>query len=176
MPEIIPRAKAKTPSWIKLFLVFSFVILGGSLFSYFAVGWAQGDIRQETDQVHQEISALATLENQALEKEIKVAQYQINNFSGLLSAHQNSSAFFDLLKSVVHPGVVIQGFNLNLEQERAEIRGQAKNFQDIGEQVLAWREEAKVKEVGFTELSLGEEKGIYFTLDLVLDPALFKTN
>lgn len=176
MPEIIPRAKAKTPSWIKLLLVFSLVILGGSLFSYFAVGWAQEDIRQEADQVHQEISALATPENQVLEKEVKIAQHQINNFSSLLSAHQNSSAFFDLLKSVVHPGVVVQGFNLNLEQERVEIRGQAKNFQDIGEQVLAWQEEAKVKEVGFTELSLGEEKDIYFTLDLVLDPALFKTN
>jgi len=176
MPEIIPRAKAKTPSWIKLLLIFSFIIFGGSLFSYFAVGWAQENIHQEADQVHQETSALVTSENQALEEEIKIAQYQINNFSDLLSAHQNSSAFFDLLKSVVHPGVVIQGFNLNLEQERAEIRGQAKSFQDVGEQVLVWQEEAKVKEVGFTELSLGEEKGIYFTLDLTFDPVLFKTN
>lgn len=176
MPEIIPRPKLRTPSWIKLFLAFSLVILGGSLFSYFGLGGVQNTARQEIDQTHQEMLALATAENQTLEKEVKIAQYQVNNFAGLLASHQKSSAFFDLFKSVVHPGVVIKGFNLDMEKTKANLKGQAESFQDIGEQVLALRQEVAIKEVTLSELSQDEEGNISFSLDLALDPALFKAN
>jgi len=166
MLEIIPRAKAKAPSWVKLLLVFSLIILGGSIFSYFGLGWLQENTNQKITTVQEEMAALNTSENKALEKEIAVAQYQINNFSDVLDSHQKSSVFFDFLKSVVHPGVTIQ----------ESLRAGAKNFQVVGEQILALREEGKVKKVALADLSLNEEGGISFVLDLNLTPLLFKAN
>ncbi len=176
MLEIIPRAKAKAPSWVKLLLVFSLIILGGSIFSYFGLGWLQENTNQKITTVQEEMAALNTSENKALEKEIAVAQYQINNFSDVLDSHQKSSVFFDFLKSVVHPGVTIQEFNLHTEEAMASLRAGAKNFQVVGEQILALREEGKVKKVALVDLSLNEEGEISFVLDLNLTPLLFKAN
>lgn len=174
MPEIIPRPKAKTPSAVKMLLVFSLIVLGLSIFSLFGVRWAKHSTQEKADQIKGEVVALATPQNKALEAKVATAQYQIGQFSNLLASHRQASKFFDLVQTIIHPEVVLTSFDLNMEENRAQLKGRAKNFQALGEQVLAFRQESKVKSAVLSDVFLDKKSRINFALDLDLDPGLFK--
>jgi len=174
MSEIIPRPKAKAPSWTKMLLVFSLIVLGFSIFGYFGVRWGQRSTQEKIDQVKKDIIALASPQNKALEAKIMTAQYQMGEFSGLLNSHQYASKFFDLVRVVIHPDVLLTNFKLSVEKNQAELKGRVKNFQALGEQVLAFRQQEKIKSAVLSQLFLDKEGRINFVLDLGLAPGLFK--
>jgi len=174
MPGIIPRPRSKAPSWTRISLILSLIILGVSLLGFFAINWAEKSARENIAFIQQDINDLATPQNENLEKEAKIAQQQTSSFSDLLQSHQHSSAFLDLMKKVIHPGIVLDEFTLNADQAQAHLKGRASSFQAMGEQILALRKGAEIKLVTLTDLSLNEDDQVNFLLDLELTPQLFK--
>lgn len=174
MLGIIPRAQAKTPTWVKSFLIISLIFLGGSILSLFALNWAQGSARRSIAQTQQEIVNLSTPQNKSLEKTVKVAQKQISGFAGVLKDHIKPSAFFNLLKANTHPGVVLTEFSLKADKAQVKLKGRAQSFQAVGEQILVLQKQSKIRSVSLSDLSLDKNYKIHFTLDLALDPQLLK--
>ena len=174
MLGIIPRQQAKTPTWIKSFLIISLIVLTGVILGFFALNWAQGSMRQKIKQTQNQVLALATPQNKTLEKTVQVAQRQISSFSGLLKNHPRPSAFFDLVKANIHPDVVLTEFSLDANKNTAVLKGRAKNFQAVGEQILVLKKQSKIQTVTLSALSLDKDQKINFTLDLTFDPQLLK--
>jgi hypothetical protein len=170
--EIIPRPKVELPVWVIIIFVACAVLilgLGGSYF-YFEQG-----SRKLTRQIEEkEMAIVKTPEEIILEESVLSKERKINAFAGLLSGHNKVANVFAFLESVCHPQVWFSDFNFSSGQNSVTVKGKAASFVVLGQQISILKNEQILKNVTLSDLSMSEEGGITFSIQLTLDPQIYK--
>jgi len=174
MVEIIPKPTVKISRWQKFLPYFSITLIIVAILGYFVLN----NILEKTLQTFKEkVDTLAKLnppEEQILEKEILNYQKKIKDFSILVDQHLATSNFFNLLESLTHPKIWFSHIELQPKEAKVSLSGQAEDFSVLGQQLLIFKKEKRINDIKISKVSLVEEGGIKFDLELFLSPEIFK--
>ncbi len=170
--EIIPKPKVKKFSWAFVLLVIVIVLLLGLGGSYYYLHTTSNKISEDIEE--KKIALIETPEEKALEKELLSQKAKISAFSRLLSEHQKPLNIFSFLEEVSHPDVWFPEFNFTSKGGVVTVSGEAKSFIALGQQLLILKELEILKDVKLSEISLAEEGGVDFALQLTFDPQILK--
>jgi hypothetical protein len=174
MSELIPRAKGRPPWWVTTILgvslFFLVLAIGGQIFFKNSVR----SLNRESQSVKQSIADLKTPANQELERSLLVHQSQFANFNALLSGHYYASRVFDILESTIHPGVVYEGFSLDVSENRIRISALAPSYEIIGEQLLVLNRNSNLTRLETSNYSQNRDGLISFRLTLDFNPSVIK--
>jgi len=169
--EVAPKAKIQAPFWSIAVLVIA-VILGLILAgSYFYFQAKQADLEEELKFTASE----KALRSEIAEKESDLALYsdKIGTFKVLLDKHMKVGNVFGLVQDICLPTVWFSTFDFQAKQNQIKVSGEADGFITIGQQVLLLKENDFFKKVSLSELSMGEEGGVSFSLLLTVDPQVY---
>lgn len=174
MVEIIPKPAVKKPPWLNILFYFSLLLLVGIISGYFVLISLTKKSTTTLQNLEQSLVKERAPEEKRLEGKVISWQRKIEKVNPLLNEHYFPSKTFGLLEKLSHPQVWFSELELNLTEARAEISGIAESFPVLGQQLLLFKKEPKILEVNLSEVSIGEEREINFTLNLSLDSQLFK--
>jgi HAMP domain-containing protein len=174
MPEIIPKPKEKTPSGKIFLLSFSIALLIGVILSYFVLDFFQKKSLISLENLKTEVSQGKTTKEITFEKEIKSLEKKIKIFSQISEKHFLVTKFFEELEKLSHPRVWYSDLNLDIKGGKATISGVSDNFSSLGQQILIFENNPKILETNLSKISINRKGQIEFTLDLSLDPSIFK--
>jgi hypothetical protein len=172
--EIIPKPPVKAPSWQNILFYFSIALLITSVFSYFGLDYLLKKNKIVYQELEEALAREKTAEETALENRVFGYQKRINDFSKLINKHLYASKVFPLLESVCHPKVWFSDFDFSLKDYMVVVSGEAESFSALGQQLMIFEKEPLIKETNLSQLSLGAEGGITFTINLSLSPGAFK--
>jgi len=174
MVEIIPKPVQRPPSWQNILLSFSVGLLLISIISYFALGYFIQKSETAFQDLEQALAQKETEEEIALEQEVFGYQKKIGDFSGLVNQHIYPSQVFTLFESLCHPQAWFSKMNVDFGTQRISVFGKTNNFLILDQQLSIFEQEELVKEVGLSNVSIGKEGLVNFTLNFVLDPVIVK--
>lgn len=175
--KIVPKTKIKTQSSrLHSFLFyFSLILLFISASTYLALDfYFLKNSSQRLEEVKKEFIDKESPQKKVLEKQVLTYQEKIEDFSLLFNDHRYSSKLFTLIESSCHPQVWFSSFSVNFEESTISLPGEAKSFRVLEEQIFAFKKQNFIKEVDLSDLSLGEEGKIDFSLNLSFHPEVLK--
>ncbi len=170
--EIAKKPKLKGPLWLYILMMAGIVLalgLAGTYFYFFKVG---KDISQQIEGIDQALKK--TPEEKELENTLLSREKKIEDFQELLSKHKKVLNVFNFLQEKTHPQVWFSEFDFSGKEKTVSLFGTANSFTTVGQQILIFREEEFLKNVKLSELSMGEEGDIGFSLQLTFDPQIFE--
>jgi hypothetical protein len=174
MVEIIPKPVTELPLWQKVLFYFSVLLLIASILAFFLLNRSFEKAESELQSLEETLSREKTQEEKDLEREVFGYQEKIEDFSELSKLHLYPSKFFNFFQELCHPQIWFSEFLLNLEDFNLSISGETENFSILGQQILIFQQEEKIKNTDLSEVSIGKEGKVNFTLDLYLKPEIFK--
>lgn len=172
--EIIPKAAIKKQTGLNYIFYFSLVLLVVSLIIWLVLGTLIKSGERTIEGLEASLAEERSPERKAFEKEILTYKSKLEDFSNLLDSHQLSSNFFKYLESLTHPKVLFSDLSLNLNESRAKLSGVTDTFESLGQQILILREQDAIHDLKLTDISMGKEAGIDFTVDFYFDPKILK--
>lgn len=170
--QIIPKEAQKLPLWQNILFYFSIALLLASVSGYFVLA----HLIKKSDLINQDLeNTLAkgkTSQQIILEKKILDYKKKIEDFSSLIMVHRMSSKFFGFFEKIIHPKVFFSKLNLDIIRNEASLSGQTESFQTLGQQIMIFRKEEMIKSIQLSDVKIGKEGKIEFSLKLSLDPKL----
>lgn len=176
MVQVIPKklepqkdiAKIILP-WASLLLIIMIVL------AYFFVVRKTSNAEAEIKSVEAELKQHKDENFKILERRILVQRNKIDDVLRLLESRKKTSAIFLLLEQYTLPEVYFISFKLNNETNALELSGIARTFVSIGEQIHVFKsakilENNFIKNIKLKNVSLNDERGIKFKLDIVIAP------
>ncbi|MCD6402328.1 hypothetical protein J7L36_00515 [bacterium] len=174
MIEIIPKPTKKPPIWQQILLYGSILLLISSFLSFFLLTRFVAKTQKQIQEIETTLSQERTEEEKALEKEAFDYQNKISDFTFLIERHQYPSKFFDFFQGLCHPKVWFSHFSLNTREHTVEVTGESENFVALSQQLDLFKENQKVRDVSLSNISLGREGKIIFSIYLSFDPEIIK--
>ena len=174
MIEIIPKPAAKLPLWQNILFYISIAVLLAVFLSYFIFDHSLKTSLQNLKNLEETLARGKTPAEIALEEETFGYQKKIRDFSSLIKSHLFASNFFTFFEKVSHPKVWFSQISLNPGEGRVALLGQAENFSVLGQQILILKQEPLIKNLDLVSLSIGKRGRVDFTLNLFLDPKIFR--
>jgi len=171
--EIIPKPKNKAPRWLIIFLASSIIIFLAVVSSYLYFEITARGLSKKIEERKEALSEIPSPEQKALEEDLLLKEAKINIYGNLLSSHEKSDNVFNFLESICHPKVWFSEFNFNSDEKTVSIKGTAENFTAMAQQMFIFRSQELLKSITLSELSLGEEGGVDFSLQVTLDPQIY---
>lgn len=174
MVEIIPKSTEKIPLWREILFYLSIILLLITISSYFILDHRLKNSEKVLANLRERLALEKTAEEIALEKEISSWQKKIEDFGKLIREHIFSSNFYTFLERVCHPQVFFSKSELIPANGKAILDGQAENFIVLSQQISILKSKKEIKNLNLSKVEIGKEGKINFTLNLSLDPILFK--
>jgi len=169
MVQVIPKATAKKESAIKKILPwFSFLLVILVVALYFIFNDKVIKIEAVIEKTEQELVSAQTESHLELERELSTFKMKVDEVVNLLQNRKKLSDFFSFLETFVHPNIYFTSLSLSMNELKADIGGISNNFLSLGEQILALERTSFVKEANLTNVSLDEEYGIQFFIEVIL--------
>ena len=173
MVDIIPKTIEKSPLWQDLLLYFSIGIFLAAIFSFFVLSNSQKKAENSLQNLEQSLSQEGTAEEIGLEKEIKITERRIKDFSQVLDSHIYPSKIFDLLPKIVHPKARFKQTSLDAVKFEVIVSGGAENLTVLQQQIFIFQKEPLIKNFIFNSFSIKEMGKVDFVFNLFLSPELF---
>ena len=170
--EIIPRPKIKKFSWPVILLTICLILLLGLAGTYYYLYDSSKKLSQEIQE--KEKALIETDSERTLKEELLSIEGKINTFSKLLSRHKKPLNIFNFIEETCHPDVWFSGFNFDSTKAIVIVSGQAKSFVVLGQQLIILKEVENLKDINLSGISIGEEGGVDFTLQLTFEPQILK--
>jgi hypothetical protein len=158
--------------WVALLLLASVIGSLGLLISYFYFVGAIGDMEAKSMEI--EFSLNKTSEEMVLENRLLSTEGKISSFSSLLANHKNIAKVFDVLEKNTHPKVWFSAFSFSRDKNTVNLSGEADSFIVLGQQISILEKEPLFKNITLSGVSMSEEKKANFSLEIVLDPQIYK--
>jgi len=171
--EIIPKEAKKFPLWQNILFYFSLVLFLSCLSGLLILNFLEKKSQLTLDNLKETLEKGMTTEKKALEKEILTYQKKIDDFSILLADYRVSSRFFDFLEKIIHPKVFFSELNLSSKEGKVSLTGQTESFETLGQQILIFQKEEKLRGLKLAEIKIGKEGKIDFSLEISFDPKIF---
>ena len=171
--EISPKTKIEVPSWAIISALVCLVLILALGASYFYLEYRIKKISQEIEAKETEFIPLekAISEKQA---ELSPLEQKINKFSVLIAEHKDFSFVFKFLEEICLPNVWFSDFSLSMEESRIFLSGSTETFVDLENQVSALSQREEVQSVSLSEAEISEERGVFFALNIIFNPSIFK--
>lgn len=174
MVEIIPKPTEKVPWWQEIIFYSSIILLLITILSYFFFANSLKKSEKVLTNLEERLAREKTTEEIALEKEVLSWQRKIEDFKKLMGEHLLASNFFSFLESNSHPQVFFSKIDLKPREGKVLLSGQTENFSQLWQQISILKSKKEIKELNLSNLSIGKEGKVDFSLDLSLEPTLFK--
>jgi len=171
--EIIPKEAKKFPLWQNILFYFSLVLLLASLSGFFVLNYFQKKSQATLDDLRKTIEKGFTAEEKTLEKELLSYQKKIEDFSTLFLDYRLTSKLFGFFEKLIHPKVFFTDFSLDPKLNKLSLSGQTENFETLGQQILIFQKEEKIKSLDLKEIGISKEGKIEFSLDISFIPLVF---
>jgi hypothetical protein len=170
--EIIPKEAPKIPAWLDILFYLSAGLLIFVFISYFLVSQSIKASQKTQSELTAQLEEQSSKSSE-LETEIKTYQKKIKDFSAVLSGHPENLGAFSLIEQQCHPRVWFSKFSLDAKVGKVALLGTAKSFQDLGQQMLIFRDEKMIKNAILESITIGQTGEIGFSASLLLDPSIF---
>jgi len=174
MIEIIPKPAQKLPLWQNILFYFSIAVLIASFLSYFVLDNFIKNSQKILQELGETLAREKTGSQLLLEEEVFNYQKKIADFSQLLQSHLFTSKTLGLLERNSHPKIWFSQYNLDSTKGILALSGEAEDFSVLGQQLLIFKKEPFIKGLDLSTISIGRKGRVDFTLNLSLDPHLFK--
>lgn len=172
--ELIPKEKLKTPSLINSLFYLSLILLIILGACYFGMRIKISSFKFQIEETKVNVAKIKTEGDKETEKQVLGYQKKINDFSELFHEHKITSSFLEFLGDSTHPKVSFSGLDLDTRTAEAVLEGETEDFKTLGEQILYLKGNKLVKGLDLSNLALGKEGEVIFTINLSLDPKIFK--
>ncbi|MDO8601426.1 MAG: hypothetical protein Q7R46_01945 [bacterium] len=173
MVEIIPKTIEKSPLWQDILFYFSIGLFLASIFSFFALSNSQKRAEKSLQSLEQSLSQTGTAGQLNLEKEIKITEKQVNDFSQVLNSHIYLSKIFDFLPKIIHPKARFKQTGLDATKSEVNISGEVESLTSLQQQIFIFQKEPLIKSFTMNSFSIGEKGKINFNFNLLLNPKIF---
>lgn len=170
--EIIQKPESKKDLWAVILFIVCLVLIFALAGSYLYFLIYSKKISQDIENKKSLISRSPS--EQTLEKKIISYESKINVFGRLLFEHKKTSAVFFLIEKNSHPDVWFSDFNFDVGSNTVVVSGQTKSFTSLGQQISILENMEIFKKVNLSEISIGEEEGVDFSLQLTFDSRIFE--
>lgn len=170
--EITPRVQIKELIFPIIFLSVVVVVLLGLFASYFYFTISSKNISETIQK--KEVDLVKTSSEKLLENEMLLQESRINTFKGLLTEHRRSLNIFNFMEDVTHPDVLFTQFDLDTVTGAVNVSGTAKSFISLEQQLIILKGQEALSKVNLSEISIGEEGGVSFALQLTFGFQIFK--
>ena len=174
MIEIIPKPAQKLPLWQNILFYFSIAVLIASFLSYFVLDNFLKNSQKILQELGETLAGEKTSSQLLLEGEVFNYQKKIADFSQLLQSHLFTSKTLGLLERSSHPKIWFSQYNLDSTKGILILSGEAEDFSVLGQQLLIFKKEPLIKGLDLSNISIGRKGRVDFTLNLSLDPQLFR--
>ena len=174
MVTIIPKPPQRTPQWQMILFYSSLVLALVAFLSYFVLIYLEHRSSSRLEALERDIAGFGTAEDKKIEAYVFEWQEKIRDFSGLLDQHHQPSRVFKFLEKLTHPQVWFTSFVLIPSSYTAKLEGQARDFQSLAQQIYIFRQENLIESANLTNLGLGDEGEVVFSVDLSISPRMFK--
>jgi len=170
MVEIIPKELPKLPKWINI-VFYVLIFLAVLSIAIFLI--LRNSINESTENLANLNSQLLEKnlpETVDLEKEILAYRTQFQDFELILGEHRENTRSFTFLEQIVHPLVWFSSFDLNPSAEEVTLKGTAKNFNSLGQQILILKGREELNDFKLISASINDRAQIDFELNLFFKP------
>jgi len=174
MAEIIPRAKARPPWWLNAILVISLVFLGAAIGGRIFFRTSSENLAEQIEDIRQRTVDLRTTTNESLERQLRNYQTQIVKFSDLLNQRYLTSRVMNFIEETIHPAMIYKEFSISIPENRLQLEAMTQTYNVIGEQLLVFNNDPRVKRVETSNYLRDKEGWITFRVIIELDPALVR--
>jgi len=170
--EIIPKETPKIPPWLDVLFYLSAGLLIFVFISFFLISQSIKSSEKLSasldEQINDENSKSAELKN-----EILVYQKKIQDFSSVINGHVDNLNLFSFIQKQCHPRVWFRNFSLDARGASVRVSGEAEGFQELGQQIIIFRDEPMIKSVNLGSVSMEKGGKVSFDLSLSFDPSIF---
>ncbi|MDO8424540.1 MAG: hypothetical protein Q7S70_01195, partial [bacterium] len=149
-------------------------LLAASILSFFLLDRSLRNSESSLKNLEETLTREKTPKEATLERDILSLQKKIKNFSQLFSRHSYPSKAFDFVESVTHPEVWISQVSLDARESKVVASGETESFTTLGQQLLILEKNPQIKSFLLSSLSIGKKGRVDFTLNISLDPKIFK--
>jgi len=172
--EIIPKPPRKIPPWQSILFYSSLAVILIVFASYFILDHFVSNFSQELEQLKETLAREKTEEETSLEREIFSYQKKIDAFAGLIKNHLFTSKSLTFLEKTCHPKIQFSQFSLSSSDRSISLSGEAEDFNALGQQLLILKDEPGVENLNLSNISIGRQGEIEFTLKLSFDSQFFQ--
>ena len=171
MVQVIPKQFHQEKSKIgQVLALLSLVLIGLVLAGYFILKSQTAKMNSSLKDVNDQLSNVQTQKDINLKNEIFEYQRKIKDINFLLSKRKRAGDFLNFLSSFVHPNLYFTELSLDMDKGEANLEGISSDFPAIAQQVDIFKKQEFIQKVELMDVSLEEENGVKFTLELSLFP------
>jgi len=169
MVQVIPRVSKKNKTrlntilpWFSLILVF--IVIAGVFFFSAKIDASNNRISE----LDEELTAAKSQKETETERNLMTYKRKVNNVISILEERHRNLEFYLFLEELVHPDVYFTGLSMNMEQGSGSLTGIVNNFESLGQQITAFKENSYLHDVQAETVSLDKEEGIGFTIEFII--------
>ena len=174
MVEIIPKPTTELPFWQKILFYISISLFLVSFLAFFVLNHFHQKAELQLKQLEEILSEERSSEEITLEKKVFDYQKRIRDFSKISRSHIFPSNFFIFFEKLCHPRIWFSKLSLNFKDFSLAVSGEAESFSDLGQQILIFRQEEKIKKADLTEIAIGPEGKINFSINISFNSEILK--
>jgi hypothetical protein len=158
------------------FAIVLFIVVGAA---YFFTVYLNAKAEETKNEIRQKIEAKQAEIPEKAELEKTAQRYfnLIEDFKTVAENQKITSSFYIPFQELIHPGITVYDFSLNLQQNMGEIRGGARDFVSVGQQFSALKRNENITSVTLVDLALTQEDNkrfVTFSFSLEFNEQLFK--
>lgn len=156
--------------WSWSLLMFSLVLFAAAVVSYLSIIFGYIPfLNQRLNSLDQKIQEVNRTISQEDQEQLAEFYSQLINAKGLLRQHVSSSKIFSILERNTNQNVSFSAFDLDIAQEKLELSGIARTYEDAIRQSEAFRRMPELKSFTITGMQVGRDGGVQFgtTLEFV---------
>jgi hypothetical protein len=169
--EITSKQKAKVAGWAKaLFAVSLICLLGMGAAWWYLKSSAEG---MKSNITERDQALLKKDSEKKIEDYLSLKGAKIDNFSPLISSHKKNFYAFYILESLTHPEVQFLDFSFTAKNDELRLSGTTKSFFSLGQQLLIFKNDTRIKQAKFSGISIGQNGNVSFSVLLDFDPNAF---
>ena len=174
MDEIIPKTIVKSSPVLDILFYLLIMVIIGMVGIYGYLINVEKNTRVVLANLEQTLAKEKTAEERVLEGDMLILQKRLKDFSVLFANHQSAHVLFELLEGNCHPRVWFSSLKFDFKEFRLGLGCRAANFQATEQQIIIFQNIPDVLEVNLSNLSVRKDGKVDFSLDLTLNPELFK--
>lgn len=170
--EIISKSKLKAPSLSLLLIIVCVIIVAVfvSVYFFFTI-----NLRRMGEEIQKKEQATIALTRAIMQKEAEIIplKNKISDYGLLLNMHKSPLDIFKILEDHSLPKVWFSNFSFDIKEKQVVLLGHTDSFEILEQQVSILKEESLITEIALSNVSMAEEGGIDFILELSFSPEVF---
>lgn len=170
--EIVSEPKFKTPSLVAFLIVACVIVATVFVSAYF---FFTINLEKMGKEIQKKEQATIVLTQTIMQKEAEIIplKNKISDYGLLLNIHKSPLDIFKILEDHSLPKVWFSNFGFDIEEKQIVLSGHTDSFEILEQQVSVLKEESLVTEITLSNVSIDEEGGIDFILELSFKSEVF---